>query len=61
MSIDDGTGMFTSIEFGDDKEQELNKVYEKALDEILALDPGLWKTMQRIAAKALGVEYVEDA
>jgi hypothetical protein len=60
MSAKGGEGMFTSIEFGDGKEQELNKVYEKALDEILALDPGLWKTMQRIAAKALGVEYVED-
>ena len=60
MSVDDGTGMFTSIEFGEGKEQELNKVYEKALDEILALDPGLWKTMQRIAAKALGKDYKEE-
>ena len=59
MSADDGTGMFTSIEFGEGKEQELNKVYEKALEEILTLDPGLWKTMQRIAAKALGKEYSE--
>jgi len=59
MSAKSGEGMFTSIEFGDGKEQELNKTYEKALNEILALDPGLWKTMQRIAAKALGKEYSE--
>jgi len=59
MSAESGEGMFTSIEFGEGKEQELNKVYEKALDEILALDPGLWKTMQRIAAKVLGKDYEE--
>ena len=37
----------------------LIKIYEDALDEILACDPGLWKTMQRIAAKARGKEYNE--
>jgi len=53
-------GFFTHIDFDNSKVQELNKVYEKALDEILALDPGLWKTAQRIAAKARGKEYNED-
>lgn len=36
------------------------KIYEDALDEILALDPGLWKTSKRIAAKARGKEYGDD-
>lgn len=41
--------------------EQKEQTYKEALEEILTLDPGLWKTMQRIAAKALGVEYVEDA
>lgn len=36
------------------------EICERALDEILALDPGLWKTSKRIAAKARGKEYGDD-
>jgi hypothetical protein len=36
-----------------------SEIYKEALEEILAQEPGLWKTMQRIAAKALGKEYSE--
>lgn len=36
-----------------------SQIYKEALEEILAQEPGLWKTMQRIAAKALGKEYSE--
>jgi hypothetical protein len=35
-------------------------IYEDALDGILALDPGLWKTSKRIAAKARGKEYGDE-
>lgn len=36
-----------------------SEIYKEALEEILAQEPGLWKTMQRIAANALGKEYNE--
>ena len=36
------------------------KIYEDALDEILELDPGLWKTSKRIAAVARGKEYGDE-
>ena len=35
------------------------RIYEDALDEILKLDPGLWRTSKMIAAKARGKEYGE--
>jgi len=36
------------------------KFYEDALDEILKLDPGLWRTSKIIAAKARGKEYGDE-